>query len=42
MIIVYLFQHMQSVQMLGQLCHFVPPAKVLRGVTVAENHLFRC
>ena len=33
---------MQSVQMLGQVCHFVPPAEVLRGVTVAENHLFRC
>lgn len=39
---VYLRQHMQSVQTPGQLCHFVPPAEVLRGVTVAENHLFRC
>lgn len=28
--------------MLDQVCHFVPPAEVLRGVTVAENHLFRC
>lgn len=35
-------QHMQSAQMQGQACHFAPPAEVLRGVTVAENHLFRC
>lgn len=40
-ITVYLLQHMQSVQILGQLCHFMSPTKVLRGVTVAENHLFR-
>lgn len=33
---------MQSVPTLGQVCHFVSPAEVLRGVTVAENHLFRC
>lgn len=28
--------------MLGQRCHFASPAGVLRGVTVAENYLFRC
>lgn len=33
---------MQSGQMLGQRCHFASPAGVLRGVTVAENYLFRC
>lgn len=37
-----IFSNVQSGQMLGQRCHFVSPAKVLRGVTVAENHLFRC
>lgn len=41
-ITVYFLQHMQSGQMLGQRCHFVSPAEVLRGVTVAEKHLFRC
>jgi hypothetical protein len=41
-ITVYLLQHMQSTQMLGHVCHFLPPIALLRGGTVAENHLFRC
>lgn len=41
-IAIYLLQHTQSTQMLGQVCHFLPPVVLLRGSTVAENHLFRC